>query len=173
MDTTDQKNKVFQGNRKSENQKNSDKNEFMNAKLYDIDEFKETYNQSNREIAEQGFAVRNGHDPNKPNPDEDQITNDEDDLDDLDDDFHTDKDLEGDDNLDDLDQEIDLEGDEKIVNDEFDNPSDDFNETEEDLEDIDQDDDKIQEEENYKYIEDDIPEEDTKENYPAYDPRKF
>jgi hypothetical protein len=161
METTDQKNRVFQENINSENPIISDKNDFMNEELYDNDEFKGTYNQSNREIAEQGFTVRNGHDPNKPNPDEDQITNDED-VDDLNDDFHTDRDLEGDD---DLDEEIDLDGDERIINDEFDNPSDDFNETEEDLEDIDQEDDEYQEE--------DIQEEESEENYPDNDPRKF
>ena len=153
--------------------KNStDKNVFMNEELYNSDEQR----QPNREIAEQGFTVRNGHDPNKPNPDE-RITNDEDDLDDLNDDFHTDRDLEGDDNLDDPDEEINLDGDERVVNDEFDNPSDafenTFNETEEDLEDIDQDEEEIEEEDNYEYQEDDIQQEENEEDYPANDPRKF
>lgn len=151
---------------------NTDKNVLMNEELYENNEQKQT----NREIAEQGFTVRNGHDPNKPNPDE-RITNDEDDLDDLNDDFHADRDLEDDDNLDDLDEEIDLDGDERVVNDEFDNPSDafenTFNETEEDLEDIDQDEEEIEEEDNYEYREDDIQEEENEEDYPANDPRKF
>lgn len=173
METTDQKNRVFQENINSENPIITDKNDFMNEELYDNDEFKGTYNESNREIAEQGFTVRNGHDPNKPNPDE-EITNDEDDLDDLNDDFHTDRDLEGDDDLDEEPgREIDLDGDERIINDELDNPSDDFNETEEDLEDIDQDDEDIEEEEDYEYEEDDIQEEESEENYSNNDPRKF
>nr|WP_315247671.1 hypothetical protein [uncultured Flavobacterium sp.] len=153
-------------------QNTTGKNVLMNEELYQNNEQKQT----NKEIAEQGFAVRNGHDPNKPNPDE-RITNDEDDLDDLNDDFHADRDLEGDDNLDDLDEEIDLDGDERIVNDEFDNPSDSFentfDETEEDLEDIDQDDEEIEEEDDFEYKEDDIQEEENEENYPANDPRKF
>lgn len=124
-------------------QNTTDKNILMNEELYQNNDQK----QPNKEIAEQGFAVRNGHDPNKPNPDE-RITNDEDDLDDLNDDFHSDRDLEGDDNLDDMDEEIDLDGDEKVVNDEFDNPSDafenTFDETEEDLEEIDQNEVKIE-----------------------------
>ncbi|WP_417941690.1 hypothetical protein [Flavobacterium sp. RS13.1] len=124
-------------------QNTADKNNLMNEELYQNNDQKQT----NKEIAEQGFAVRNGHDPNKPDPDE-RITNDEDDLDDLNDDFHSDRDLEGDDNLDDMDEEIDLDGDEKVVNDEFDNPSDafenTFDETEEDLEEIDQNEVKIE-----------------------------
>jgi hypothetical protein len=47
-----------------------------------------------------------------------------------------------------MDEEIDLDGDERVVNDEFDNPSDafenTFDETEEDLEDIDQNEVKIE-----------------------------
>lgn len=167
MNTTDQKNSV-KTNKAPQNQNTTDKNVYMNEELYDNEEFKDI-NQSNREIAEQGYTVRNGYDPNKPNPDR-EITNDEDDLGDLNDDFYTDRDLEDDDNLDDLEEEIDIDGDEKIVNDEFDNPSDDFNETEEDLEDIDQDEDEDEEnEDNNEYKEDDIQEED----YPANDPRKF
>ena len=150
-------------------QNTTDKNVLMNEELYQNNEQKQT----NREIAEQGFTVRNGHDPNKPNPDE-RITN-EDDLDDLNDDFHADRDLEGDDV--DEDEEIDLDGDERIVNDEFDNPSDafenTFNETEEDLEDIDQEEEEIEEEDDYEYQEDDIQEEENEEDYPANDPRKF
>ncbi|MGO4773219.1 hypothetical protein ACEN2I_16270 [Flavobacterium sp. W22_SRS_FK3] len=170
MKTIDQKNSV-KTNTDNKNQNSTDQNVLMNEELYNIDEFKDV-NQSKKEIAEQGFTVRNGHDPNKPNPDE--ITNDEDDLDDLNDDFHTDKDLENDDNLDDLDEEIDIDGEERIVNDEFDNPSDNFNntfnETEEDLEIID---DEIEEEDNMEYREDDIQEEDTEKDYPANDPRRF
>ncbi|MCI9844840.1 hypothetical protein [Flavobacterium pectinovorum] len=140
-------------------QNTTDKNILMNEELYQNSEQKQT----NKEIAEQGFTVRNGYDPNKPNPDHEKITNDEEDLDDLNDDFHTDRDLDDDDELD----KIDIDGNEKILNDEFDNPTDDFDETEEDLEDIDQDED----EEEYK--EDDIQEEDEEENYPDNDPRKF
>ena len=76
-----------------------------------------------------------------------------------------------------FDEEIDLDGDERIVNDEFDNPSDSFentfDETEEDLEEIDQDDEEIKEEDGFEYKEDDIQEEKNEENYPPNDPRKF
>lgn len=168
MNTTNQQKDIHTGGIHNQSISSTDKDVLMNEELYQNNEHKQT----NREIAEQGFAVRNGHDPNKPNPDE-PITNDEDDLDDLNDDFHSDRDLEGDDNLDDMDEEIDLDGDERVVNDEFDNPSDafenTFNETEEDLEDIDQD----EEEDNYEYQEDDIQEKENEENYPANDPRKF
>jgi len=171
MNTIDQQNSG-KTNMDQRNQNMSDKNIHMDEELYDNNEFKDA-SQSNREIAEQGFTVRNGHDPNKPNPDE-RITNDEDDLDDLNDDFHTDRDLEGDDTIDDLDEEIDIDGDEKVVNDEFDNPSDNFSETfdetEEDLEIID---DEIEEEDDYEYQEDDIQEDENEEDYPANDPRKF
>ena len=53
----------------------------------------------NREIAERGYTVRNGYNPNRPNPDQEDFVSD-DDLDDLNDDFHTDRDLE--DNNDDI-----------------------------------------------------------------------
>jgi hypothetical protein len=125
---------------------------------------------SNEEIANRGYTIRDGHNPNKPNPDENTAF--EDDLDDLNDDFHSDRDLEDDDDtiyeveLEDDDAELDIDGNElNEVNDELDNPSDDFNETEDDLEDLDQDDEG--------YIEDDVQEEDNIENYPENDPRKF
>ena len=37
---------------------------------------KKSNKQTNEEIAEQGFTVRDGHNPNKPNPYEKPITND-------------------------------------------------------------------------------------------------
>ncbi|GIZ09886.1 hypothetical protein [Flavobacterium sp. UMI-01] len=70
--------------------------------------------QTQSEIAEQGYTVRDGHNPNTPNPYEEQITNDEFDLND---DFHTDRDLE---------EPLDSNGNIKNENDEFDNPSDSF-----------------------------------------------
>ena len=165
MDTTKQRNSLANDTKdpRNQNQYAGERNDVVSEEFYDQDEL----NQTNEEIADRGYTIRNGYDPNKPNPDED-ITNDEDDLDDLNDDFHTDRDLEPDD----LETEIDIDGDEKVVNDEFDNPSDDFgetfNETEEDLEDIDQDDD-VEEEDDLEYKENDIQEED----YPANNPRKF
>lgn len=174
MNTTEQRNSAANDIKDPRNQNLNagDRNSVVSEEFYDNDELKQT----NEEIAERGYTIRNGYDPNKPNPDEDitndedeHITNDEDDLDDLNDDFHTDRDLEPDN----LDTEIDIDGDEKVINDEFDNPSDDFgetfNETEEDLEDIDQDDDEDIEDDELEYEENDIEEED----YPANDPRKF
>jgi len=139
----------------------------------------------NREIAERGYMVRNGHNPNRPNPDE-NLT--DDDLDDLNDDFHNDRDLE--DNNDDI-YEVELEEE----RDELDNPSDageddyDFNETEEVLEDLDEeedDDDEEEEEEEEEdeyieedidddndYIEDDVQEDNDDEEYPENDPRRL
>ncbi|MFC0777506.1 hypothetical protein [Flavobacterium sp. HJSW_4] len=136
-----------------------------------------------REIAERGYTVRNGYNPNKPNPDQEDFVSD-DDLDDLNDDFHNDRDLE--DNNDDI-YEVELEDDNYVEeNDEFDNPSDlkedeyDFNETEDALEDIDDDEDDeddyveedIDEDEN-EYIEDDVQEDNDDEEYPENDPRRF
>lgn len=139
----------------------------------------------NREIAERGYMVRNGYNPNRPNPDQEDFVSD-DDLDDLNDDFHNDRDLE--DNNDEI-YEVELEDDNYIEeNDEFDNPSDlkedefDFNETEDVLEDIDDedededDDDFIEEDidnDDTDYIEDDVQEDNDDESYPENDPRRF
>ncbi|KAF2518059.1 hypothetical protein [Flavobacterium foetidum] len=153
----------------------------INNHLEDITNVKESDN-NNREIAERGYTVRNGYNPNGINPDQEDYLSD-DDLDDLDDDFHTDRDLE--DNNDDI-YEVELESedeyieegiDDEVENDEFDNPADtfenDFNETEDDLEDIDQDEDEDYENEDNEYIEDDVQESDDEEDYPDNDPRKF
>jgi hypothetical protein len=181
MATIDQNNDIFKAKRDSGNQRISDKETLLNNQQND--DFEDIH-QTNEEIALQGYTVRNGYDPNNPNPDQEKITNDEDDLDDLDDDFHTDRDLEHDDYV-----EEDLDDDGQTINsanDEFDNPSDatvpDFNETEDVLEDIDDEDededteyieDDIQEEDDDDFIEGDIQEEDQEEDYPANDPRKF
>ncbi|MBF4505445.1 hypothetical protein IRZ83_02125 [Flavobacterium sp. JLP] len=173
MNTIDNNNSTIKGNRDPRNQSQNanDKNTLMNEEMYNIDDVKKSDN-DNSEIAERGYTVRNGTNPDIPNPD--QIS--DDDLDDLDDDFHTQRDLE--DNEDYIyeveleDDELDANGNElNEVNDEFDNPSDDFNETEDDLEDIDQDDDEEEEEEDDEYMEDDVQEED--EEYQQNDPRKF
>ncbi|TDD95784.1 hypothetical protein [Flavobacterium cellulosilyticum] len=54
--------------------------------------------QTNAEIAEQGFTVRNGHNPDEPNPNEnpkkEKSNLNIEDIKNLDDDFHNDKDLE-------------------------------------------------------------------------------
>lgn len=180
MSTIDQNNDIFKAKRDSGNQRISDKETLLNNELQN-NEFEDIH-QSNEEIAKQGYTVRNGYDPNKPNPDQEKITNDEDDLDDLDDDFHTEKDLEHDNDDDYIEEDLDDDGEDlNITNDEFDNPSDDFNETEDVLEDIDEDDD---EDDDDDYKEDDVQEEDEdddfeeeeeeqEEDYPANDPRKF
>ncbi|MBL0737508.1 hypothetical protein JI750_11450 [Flavobacterium sp. GN10] len=161
------------------------KNHFSNDRnlAEDLNDDVKKPDNDNREIAERGYTVRNGYNPNRPNPDQEDFVND-DDLDDLNDDFHNDRDLE--DDNDDI-YEVELEDE----NDEFDNPSDlkedefDFNETEDVLEDIDDededeydddDDDFIEEDiddnEN-DYIEDDVQEDNDDEEYPENDPRKF
>ncbi|MEO8238133.1 MAG: hypothetical protein ABI576_08485 [Flavobacterium sp.] len=176
MSTIDQNNDIFKAKRDPLNHI-SDKETLLNDELPN-DEFL-NIDQSNEEIATQGYTVRNGYDPNGPNPDQEKITNDEDDLDDLDDDFHTEKDLEHDDYIE---EDLDDDGEDlNITNDEFDNPSDDFNETEDVLEDIDEDDDEDDDDDDYK--EDDVQEEDEEddfeeddiqeEDYPANDPRRF
>lgn len=170
MNTTDKKNSTFGGN-----QGMQDRNKVMNEELYELNDMKKTDN-DNQEIADRGYTVRNGHNPNKPNPDEGVIGY-EDDLDDLNDDFHNENDLD-DDN--DNNYEIELEDEEEYVeedleeNDEFNNPEDtfenDFTETEDALDDID---DEDEDDENSEYIEDDVQEEDSEDDYSEEDPRKF
>jgi len=154
MNTTEQRNSLANDTKdpRNQNQYAGERNDVVSEEFYDHDEL----NQTNEEIAERGYTIRNGYDPNNPNPDQERITNDEDDLDDLDDDFHSPKDLEHDD-------DEDLQ-----VNDEFDNPSDDFNETEDD-EDL-EDDDLEEEEEDFEEVE---IEEESEESYEENDPRKF
>ncbi|MFH6995384.1 hypothetical protein [Flavobacterium sp. FlaQc-48] len=169
MNTTDKKNSTL--NKDYKNHNSYDRSNAVSDEFFDLDKTKTTED-SNEEIADRGYTVRDGHNPNKPNPDERYL----DDEDDLNDDFHTDRDLEDNEDtiyeveLEDDDAELDIDGNElNEVNDELDNPSDDFNETEEDLEDLDQDDDEEEEE----YIEDDVQEKDDNEDYPDNDPRKF
>ena len=177
MNTTEQKNSTT-SNRdpRNQNPNTADKNRLMNEELYDIDDMKETDN-DNAEIAERGYMVRNGHNPNEVNPDE--MFYDREDIKDLDDDFHSKKDLIH--NSDDLyDDAVDADLDPAI--DELDNPSDireredgDFNEVD-DLEDIDQDDDEDEDEDeddNDEFEGDEIEEEDSEDDYPANDPRRF
>lgn len=161
MNTTDKKNSALKRDLKNEN--SNQRTTPTNEELFNLDKIKRAED-NNREIANRGYTIRDGHNPNKPNPDEKDFQ--EDDLDTLDDDFHKDRDLE--DNNDDIyeveleegedeEDELDIDGNLNEVNDELDNPSDDFNETEDDLEDLDQDD-----EEEEEYIEDDVQEEDPK-----------
>jgi len=158
MNTIDTKNNSLKETKDSRNQSINERSPLLNEEFYDIDDMKEEDSSSNKENAERGYTVRNGHNPNKPNPDEFTAIED-----DLSDDFHAEKDLE---DSSDYVYEVELEEDE---NDEFDNPSDvledDFNETEDDLDEIDQ-------EEDDEYIEEDV-QEDEEENYPDNDPRKF
>ncbi|MFB3388432.1 hypothetical protein [Flavobacterium sp. LAR06] len=170
MNTTEQKNSTT-SNRDPRNQNlnTADKNRLMNEELYDIDEMKET-DDDNAVMAERGYTVRNGHNPDGINPDE--MVYDKKDIEDLDDDFHSEKDLihTSDDLYDDaVDEDLDP------AVDELDNPSDvreredgDFNEVD-DLEDIDPDD----EDEDDDFEQEEIEEEDSEEDYPANDPRKF
>jgi hypothetical protein len=170
MNTTEQKNSTT-SNRDPRNQNlnTADKNRLMNEELYDIDDMKET-DDDNAAIAERGYTVRNGHNPDGINPDE--MVYDKKDIEDLDDDFHSEKDLihTSDDLYDDaVDEDLDP------AVDELDNPSDireredgDFNEVD-DLEDIDPDD----EDEDDDFEEEEIEEEDSEEDYPENDPRKF
>ena len=176
MNTTEQKNST-NSNRDPRNQNlnNADKNRVINEELYDIDDMKET-DDDNSEIAERGYMVRNGHNPNEINPDE--MVYDKKDIEDLDDDFHSKKDLIH--NSDDLyDDAVDADLDPAV--DELDNPSDireredgDFREVEE-LEDIDdeEDDEDEDEDDNDEFEGDEIEEEDSEEDYPANDPRRF
>lgn len=170
MNTTEQKNSTT-SNRDPRNQNlnTADKNRLMNEELYDIDDMKET-DDDNAAIAERGYTVRNGHNPDGVNPDE--MVYERKDIEELDDDFHSEKDLihTSDDLYDDaVDEDLDP------AVDELDNPSDvreredgDFNEVD-DLEDIDPDD----EDEDDDFEEEEIEEEDSEEDYPANDPRKF
>ncbi|MNR09688.1 hypothetical protein D3C85_1259020 [compost metagenome] len=170
MNTTEQKNSTT-SNRDPRNQNlnTADKNRLMNEELYDMDDMKET-DDDNAAIAERGYTVRNGHNPDGVNPDE--MAYDRKDIEELDDDFHSEKDLihTSDDLYDDaVDDDLDP------AVDELDNPSDvreredgDFNEVD-DLEDIDPDD----KDEDDDFEEEEIEEEDSEEDYPATDPRKF
>lgn len=170
MNTTEQKNSTT-SNRDPRNQNlnTADKNRLMNEELYDMDDMKET-DDDNAAIAERGYRVRNGHNPDGVNPDE--MVYDRKDIEELDDDFHSEKDLihTSDDLYDDaVDEDLDP------AVDELDNPSDvreredgDFNEVD-DLEDINPDD----EDEDDDFEEEEIEEEDSEEDYPANDPRKF
>jgi len=165
MNTTDKKNSTFDKNYKNHN--SYDRDNAVDDEFFDLDKTKETKD-SNKEIANRGYTIRDGHNPDKPNPDEHET-----DLNnDLNDDFHTDRDLEDNDDvyeveLEEEDAELDIDGNElSEVNDELDNPSDDFNETEDDLEDDEEDDED-------EYIEDDVEQDNDDEDYPDNDPRKF
>ena len=184
MNTTDKRNGTFP---RDPGSPNSDRNMVMNEELYDLNT-QETQN-SRAEDAERGYTVRNGHSPNTPSPDERSSVYD-DNLDDLDDDFHKDRDLEDnndeiyevvledENDLDDEDEDEYIEEDldeeelDEVENDEFDNPADtfenNFNETEEDLEDID---DEDSEEEDNDYVEDDVQEKD--DDYTEEDKRRL
>jgi len=122
METTDRRNNSVE-NRDPRNQNLNRQNAVMNEKLYSNNEMKKVSRQEN--IQNFGSA-RNGYDPNKAIPDQEHITN-EDDLDDLDDDFHQPGDLV--DDTDDLNDEFDNPSDN--VNDDFTTPDDEFEESEE------------------------------------------
>ena len=174
MNTTEQKNSTT-SNRDPRNQNlnTADKNRLMNEELYDMDDMKET-DDDNAAIAERGYTVRNGHNPDGVNPDE--MVYDRKDIEELDDDFHSEKDLihTSDDLYDDaVDEDLDP------AVDELDNPSDvreredgDFNEVD-DLEDIDPDDEDEDDDFEEEEVEEEEDSEDSEEDYPATDPRKF
>ncbi|AWK05510.1 hypothetical protein HYN56_15190 [Flavobacterium crocinum] len=185
MDTKDKRNSPFP--KDPGNPNTSDRNTVMNEELYDLNT--ERTQSSNAEDAERGYTVRDGHNPNKPNPDEKINGYDDDDLDDLNDDFHNDRDLEDtdddvyevvleegeefDDEFDDEEEYIEEDLDDEVENDEFDNPADtfenDFNETEDVLEDIDDDEDY----ENNNYVEDDVQRPKKKNKFTKEDQRRF
>ena len=169
MNTREQQNSTTSDRDLRNQNLNTAGNAPSNEELYNIDDAKET-DDDNSVIAERGYTVRNGHNPDGINPDE--MVYDKKDIEDLDDDFHSKKDLihTSDDLYDDaVDEDLDP------AVDELDNPSDvreredgDFNEVD-DLEDIDPDD----EDEDNDFEEEEIEEEDSEEDYPANDPRKF
>jgi len=178
MNTTEQKNSTSNRDRINQNLNTTDKNRLSNEDLYDIDDRKET-DDDNSIIAERGYMVRNGYNPDEINPDDRQMEYEQEDIEDLDDDFHSEKDLKH--NSDDLyDDAVDADLDPAV--DELDNPSDirertdgDFNEVE-DLDDIDDEDDEEFEEDEIEeddFDEDEIEEEDSEEDYPENDPRRF
>ncbi|WP_264537269.1 hypothetical protein [Flavobacterium sp. N1736] len=131
METTDKRNSAV-GNRDPRNQNLNRQNTVLNEKLYANDEIRKANRQEN--IENYGYTIRDGYNPNKAIPDQERITN-EDDLDDLDDDFHAADDLEDDaDDADNLNDEFDNPSDN--VNDDFTNSADEFDdEEEEDFED--------------------------------------
>jgi hypothetical protein len=122
METTDKRNSTVE-NRDSRNQNLNRQNNIMNEKLYNNDEIRRANHQG--DVKNYGFTI-NGYDPNKAIPDQERITN-EDDLDDLDDDFHQPGDLV--DDADDLNDEFDNPSDN--VNDDFTNSADEFDEEDE------------------------------------------
>lgn len=122
METTDKRNSTVE-NRDPRNQNLNRQNNIMNEKLYDNDEIRRANHQG--DVKKYGFTI-NGYDPNKAIPDQERVTN-EDDLDDLDDDFHQPGDLV--DDADDLNDEFDNPSDN--VNDDFTNSADEFEEEDE------------------------------------------
>jgi len=124
METTDKRNSSVD-NRDSRNPNLNRQNTVMNEKLYNNDEMKKASRQE--EIQNYGSSIRNGYDPNKAIPDQERITN-EDDLDDLDDDFHQPGDLI--DDADDLKAEDQFDNPSDNVNDDFTNSADEFDEEE-------------------------------------------
>ena len=181
MNTREQQNSTTSDRDLRNQNLNTAGNAPSNEELYNIDDVKET-DDDNSVIAERGYTVRNGYNPNEINPDDRRMEYEQEDIEDLDDDFHSDKDLKhsSDDRYDDA---VDADLDPAV--DELDNPSDirertdgDFKEVD-DLEDIDdEDDDDIDEDldeddDEVEFEEDEIEEEDSEEDYPANDPRKF
>lgn len=122
METTDKRNSTVE-NRDPRNQNLNRQNNIMNEKLYDNDEIRRANHQG--DVKKYGFTI-NGYDPNKAIPDQERVTN-EDDLDDLDDDFHQPGDLV--DDADDLNDEFDNPSDN--INDDFTNSADEFDEEDE------------------------------------------
>jgi len=117
MNTSDNNNI---GTKDPRNQNLNRQNNILNDKLYDNDAMRRAAHQE--DIRTMGYTTRNGYDPNKAIPDQEQIGY-EDDLDDLDD-FQTSGDQE----------------EEEIRNDEFDNPSDELEGDFTDPDDIDEED---------------------------------
>lgn len=179
MNTTEQKNSTTSNSDQRNQNLNTADNRLSNEELYTIDDKKET-DDDNSVIAERGYTVRNGYNPNEVNPDDRRMEYEQEDIEDLDDDFHSEKDLKS--NSDDLyDDTVDADLDPAV--DELDNPSDirertdgDFKEVDdlEDIDDEDEDGEDIEDEDDEdEFEEDEIREEDSEEDYPENDPRRF
>lgn len=148
MNTNEKQNSNVLEDRGNRNQNSANEN-VMNEQFYGIEEVK-TQNDYNSD--------RNDYDPIQP----DKITNDEDDF--LNSDYPEDDDSKEDLELDDEDLEEDLEEDDDDLEDQSENsfnlPGDDFNETEETIEDPD-------------YDEDEDEDEDSETDYPEVNSRSF
>lgn len=164
MNENEKQNSNVLENREYRNQNQNIVNEdAINEQFYGIDEVK-TQNTSD--------PTRNDSDPIKP----EQITNDEDDF--LNSDYPEDGDSEEDLELDDDDLDDDLEDDddddlEEQSGDSFDMPRDDFNETEDTIEDPDYNEEEDENDDDDDDDDDDSIDEDSETDFPEVNSRRF